>query len=289
MTVRSDGGGVATTVLNYNGWRDTVPCLESLRSSRPSGSLIVVVDNGSTDESLGVLESSVREGEELLPLPHNLGFSGGMNEGIARCLRAGARFIFVLNNDTLVEPGVFDELLEYMSAHPDVGVGVPRVHLLATPEVSQFASLADTPVDTPDLLGCAFMVRADLLREVGFLDENFFLYWEDRDFFRRVEGGGHRVTYLPTQAKVLHRGGASTSKSGGRSSYFFLRNKFLFVRRYQNKPGALPRLVFQTLRRAAGWRVQPTWAMRALAGGIVLWLRNPPARWHTDSSDQGPA
>ena len=279
-------GEVATTILNYNGWRDTVACLESLRISRPRGSLVVVVDNGSTDESLGVLRPSLRDGEVLLDLPRNGGFSAGMNAGLQRCLRAKAQFVFVLNNDTVVERGVFDELVAYMSDHPDVGVTVPRVHLMSKPDVSQFDEAASQPLDTPDLLGCAFMLRTEVLGRAGFLDENFFLYWEDRDFFRRVQRSGYRVTYVPTQSKVLHRGGASTEKLKGQSSYFFLKNKFLFARRYQNEPGTLARLMYQTCRRAAQWRVPPDLAFRALVEGVALWLRDPPVVWHVEAGAQ---
>ncbi len=284
--VRPEDRNVATTVLNYNGWRDTLACLASLRVSRPRGSLVVVVDNGSSDDSLRVLRPALEEAEELLELPRNRGFSGGMNAGLERCLRADAQFVFVLNNDTAVEPGVFEDLIGYMTEHPEVGVTVPRIHWMSNPEVSQFGELGDQPVDRSDLLGSAFMVRADMLRKVGFLDETFFLYWEDRDFFRRVERGGYHVTYVPTRTRVLHRGAASTEKLKGTSSYFFLRNKFLFARRYLNEPGSLLKVAYQTCRRAVGWRVRPDLAIRALLGGFVLWVRNPPVAWDTDADEK---
>ncbi len=280
---------VATTILNYNGWRDTLRCLESLRASRPRGSLVIVVDNGSADESLRMLKPALGDGEELLELRRNGGFSAGMNAGMQRALCANAQFVFVVNNDTIVEPGVFEDLIAYMSEHPGAGVTVPRIHWMSDPNVSQFDGLGNEPVDRSDLLGCAFMLRAEVLRKVGFLDETFFLYWEDRDFFQRVERGGYRVTYVPTHGRVLHKGAASTRKLRSRSSYYFLRNKFLFVRRYQNDPGSLLRVTYQTCRRAVGWRVRPDLAIRALLGGFVLWLRNPPIAWSSQAErEHGP-
>lgn len=132
------------------------------------------------------------------------------------------------------------------------------------------------------------MLRPEIPREIGFLDETFFLYWDEKDYWQRTIRGGYRVVYVPTEGRVLHKGGASTAKLMSHSSYLYLRNEFLFRRRYPTRGGSLPRLALKTALRILKWRVNPGWGIRAFVDGLALWIRNPSPRWRFACCDPSP-
>ena len=102
-------GGTAVIVVNYNGYADTEECLISLRNVLTPNMFVVIVDNGSTDDSVKRLSEFVVEKKEyLICLKENLGFSGGKNVGIQYAIDKGAEYICLLNNDTIVTPDFLD-------------------------------------------------------------------------------------------------------------------------------------------------------------------------------------
>ncbi len=272
---------LAVIILNFNGWSDTLRCLRSLRKSYTGNKIVFVIDNGSTDESVRMLGPSLLPGEVLITNSSNLGFTGGVNIGLAQSLGANARYILCLNNDTLLEEGVIEELIIHLEAHPDLAVCGPRVNLLSDPDRAQFARYSEItlPINDPWLSGCAFMLRSDIIKKIGFFDDNFFLFWEECDFWRRVLEAGYRVVYLPTEGKVLHRWGADARKLGGKGWYLNLRNEFLFKRRYQATLPTLFRILRRQVYEIAAARNNPLSRMRAILGGLRLWVQNPALKW----------
>src|SRR5438477_3617076 len=115
-------------VLNWNGLTDTLACVESLRELHYAERRVIVVDNGSTDGSVGALRSaSSRLGIEIIETGKNLGYAGGNNLGIRHALDHGADFILVLNNDTTVDPLLLDELVGAADQHPEAGCFGPWI------------------------------------------------------------------------------------------------------------------------------------------------------------------
>ncbi len=157
--------GYSVLILNYNHWRDTQACVESVLSSDVRPRQVVVCDNGSSDGSLahlvqwvdhyGVRPLSRRlltrteaetgpAGEEhpaedilLVDNGANLGYAGGNNVGLRLLLRSGAPFVWLLNNDTLVAPGAAQALLQYMRGHPRCGLCGALTRYLDDPEIVQ--------------------------------------------------------------------------------------------------------------------------------------------------------
>ncbi len=246
---------------------------------------VFVIDNGSTDESVQVLRPRLVSGEVLITNSSNLGFTGGMNRGLVQSLQANAEYILCLNNDTLVEEGVIEELIHYLEAHPNSAVCGPRVNLMDDPERPQFARYDGVvvPIDDPRLSGCAFMLRSDVIKKVGLFDDYYFAFWEDYDFWQRVLRAGYRVVYLPTQRKVLHRWGVTAVKLGGMGWYLNLRNEFLFKRRYQATLPTLFRILRRQVYEIAAARNYPLSRMMAILGGLRLWIQNPALKWDIES------
>ena len=118
-------------MLNWNGWPDTLQCLDSLAQLDYPRFRILVIDNGSTDDSLSILKG--RQGFELLCLGQNLGFAGGMNRGIVRLLEAGCDLILLLNNDTVIAPAALRRLVEAAEACPRAGLSAESYDLKRRP------------------------------------------------------------------------------------------------------------------------------------------------------------
>ena len=180
----------------------------------------------------------------------NLGFQAGNNAGIRYALERGAKNVFILNNDTIAEPGMVRLLLDHMTA--DVSVVTPAIYYAGWPDElwsiggmihplfleivkapGDRVSLPAAPVDRDFVTGCAMLMRAEVLREVGLFDERFYPgYYEDLDLSLRIRRGGYRMLLVP-EARLLHK---VSQASGGQSSprvYFLMgRNSGYYFRKH---------------------------------------------------------
>lgn len=257
---------IAVIIVNYN-TRDLLrTCLQSLATASTTATLhIWVVDNGSTDQSQQMVTSEFAH-VSLIESTHNGGFSYANNLAIRPLLnRADApEYVMILNPDTVVEPGAFDILLEYVRAHPDVGAVGPRLLLpdgsldlacrrsFPTPEVSlwrmtglsrlfpqsrRFGRYNMTYMDPREtievdsLVGACMMMPMSVVREVGLLDETYFMYGEDLDWCYRFRMYGWRIVYV-ADAVVHHIKRASSRQRPAQSIRNFYDAMRIFFRRY---------------------------------------------------------
>jgi GT2 family glycosyltransferase len=207
-------------VLNYQRVDETSACLATL-ADLDVAARVVVVDNGSADGSAQRLAGV--PGVELIANDANLGFAAGNNVAIERLLADGLEFVWVLNNDTTVDPAALGELLAVADADPAVG---------AVGSVLLDADVADTeavltwgggslsrwtgrtrdarrPGDRVDYLTAAsLLLRSAALREVGLFDPRYFFTWEDVDLCARLVAGGWRLA-VAERSRVWHRGGGT--------------------------------------------------------------------------------
>jgi hypothetical protein len=242
---------VAVVVLNYHGGEDVLRCVEAIiRGSAPAH--VIVSDNGSTDGSADRIEGRFPDAE-VLRNGKNLGYCEGNNVGIRRALERGARSVLLLNDDAFVLEGALSRMLETLEGSPEVGIVGPRIVFDHDPDLVWAAGgaagfapnvlslrghltrgedLASLPEKVDFVPGCALLVKAEVLREVGLLDPVFFAYFEDADFCYRARKAGHGVVYEP-RAIVRHRVSASTG--GGLSptrKYLMGLNSWIFLRRH---------------------------------------------------------
>src|SRR5579872_3284426 len=115
-------------LLNWNGKKDTLACLESLQKVRYSSFQTIVVDNGSTDDSVHAIRTRYPE-ISLIETGENLGFAGGNNCGIQYALEKGADFIFLLNNDTEVDPDILTSFVSACDNNPQIGILGAKLYL----------------------------------------------------------------------------------------------------------------------------------------------------------------
>lgn len=243
---------VYVILLNWNGWRDTLECLESLSAITHRNTHIIVVDNASEDDSVCNLKTSKAQ-FELLQTSANLGFSGGNNLGISRALDCGADYILLLNNDTVVAKNIVNEFLAVALSNPRAGAIGAKIYYHDLPNLIWYAGgspssdkfecpghrggneidvgLYDEVVPTNFINGCAFFIKASAIREIGMLDEDYFYMFEDVDWTERLYQSGYQCLYAP-KAIVYHKTHRSTNGSlTAQWQYFYERNRLLWLKK----------------------------------------------------------
>jgi N-acetylglucosaminyl-diphospho-decaprenol L-rhamnosyltransferase len=249
---------LSIVILSWN-VRDLLrQCLESVARNRPLSAdhpplatEIIVVDNASGDGSMEMVRAEFPD-VRLIANQANRGYTGGNNDGIAA---ATGRYVMILNPDTRVLADALAALISYADVHPDVGVVGPQ---LLNPDGSVQSSRRRFPtlmtglfestwleplaprdvlrryyvLDQPDdaiqevdwLFGACFLVRREVIRQVGALDEDFFMYSEEMDWCRRIRQAGWKVVYLP-EAQVIHYGGKSSDQVAAQRHIYFQTSK----------------------------------------------------------------
>ncbi len=251
---------LAVVIVNWNGRRFLDACLTSVLGQRPAPDRVIVVDNGSTDDSLAYLRTNWPQ-VVVLDAGTNLGFSGGNNLGIRDALGAGAEYVLLLNNDAELLPGALGELLAALhEVGPAAWAAAPKILYRAKPDVIWSAggrfdwwrglsidrgwNERDTgQYDRPELMefanACCLLVREGVFRDVGLLDDMYFMYFEDSDLAARAGRSGARVAYRPA-ARVHHDVQGSTREPTGGASpvalYYWTRNRSRFISRNVRGP-----------------------------------------------------
>jgi GT2 family glycosyltransferase len=245
---------VQIVVLNWNGAADTMRCVASLQRQTYPNLQIVVIDNGSDDESMRVL-SRLPDQVRLVRLGENRGFAGGCNFAMQQAFAEGADYVWLFNNDAEADPDALSVLVAACEADTRVGLASPLVREADDHEAIQFGcglfdlkSLIYLPSydlsqtqewlqQFPDriaLHGTALLVRRSLFNGIGGLDDTFFAYWEDIDYSIRSARAGFRNLAV-LQSAIYH-----TSKPTRRAPeqvkphyyYFVSRNELLMWRKF---------------------------------------------------------
>ena len=241
---------VAIIVLNWNGITDTLECLDSLQNQTYNNFTIVVIDNGSTDNSAELLKgyhSAHTDNIEIIYNPKNFGFTGGVNTGIEWALNDDYDCVALLNNDTIADKNWLKNLVK--SAEPkEVGIctglllhsdgktidstgdwysiwGLPfprnRNDKTALAPESEFVFSAS---------GGASLYKTEMLRVIGLFDDDFFAYYEDVDISFRAQLAGWKVAYN-SNAIAYHKQGATSKKLPGFAIYQTFKNlPMLFIK-----------------------------------------------------------
>src|SRR5208282_6161110 len=228
---------ISVVIVAWNAKHYLELCLESLAEAPPRRSMeVIVVDNASADATAEMVEARFPD-VKLIRSNENLGFAKGNNVAIRQCQ---GRYVALVNPDVIVFPGCLDALADFLDQNPKVGNVGPRVF---NPDMTQQSSCRrfptlwnnfcsatglatafknsrrfsgehmlfssyDRTMEVDVLVGCFWMVRRDALREVGLLDEGFFMYGEDVDWCRRCWDAGWRIMFVPKAQAIHYRGGS---------------------------------------------------------------------------------
>ena len=245
---------VSIVTLNWNNPGDTVECLQTLREIIYPNFDIVVVDNGSTDDSIEIISKNFSD-VMLIKNSINLGYTGGNNVGIEYALQHDAEHIFILNNDTVVDHNILKELVKVAESDPSVGMVACKIYKYGQDKIidsvgciidfretiannrghnqkdtGQFDMVEE--VDSAD--GCGFLVKKEVVENIGMFDESYFAYCEEIDWNLRARKSGYKVLYCP-DAVLWHKGSASTGgKYNAFRSYLVGRSALIFMKKHAN-------------------------------------------------------
>ena len=286
---------VAVIVLNWNRPELTDRALEALRRLTPPAPRVLVVDNGSTDDSVARV-SRLHPEVEILPLGENRGFAAGMNAGIRHVRSDGLRYVWLLNNDTEVESSALTEMLAVADSDGRIGaVGSVLSPLGASSEQPVFGGRVrwwlglsghvrvPPSIEEPEyLVGASLLVRCDAIDEIGGLDEAFFLYWEDTDYCLRLKRAGWRLA-VAERAIVHHRVSATLAR-GHAWEVYLTYSAVRFFRKHAPVP-IVPVVCGAALRAGRGLALgRPRLAGRIVRAAWSAWAGRPLAR--VASSDE---
>ena len=249
---------VYVVILNWNLKDETAECAESVLQLDYPNVRALIVDNGSTDGSVECLRSRFAQ-IDVIANERNLGFTGGNNLGIRYGLEHGADYVFILNNDTIVDRYLLSELVKVGEMDSRVGIAGPlilyhedrnriwdlgaREHgWLPVPlsigrgqtDRGQFSS----PLPLDYVTGCAMLVRRQVFDAIGLFESEYFSYYEDNDFCRRAREAGFKIMGVPS-AKLWHKVALTSSKVSALARYLKVRNRMVFYQRYPHGPSSL--------------------------------------------------
>jgi GT2 family glycosyltransferase len=272
---------VTAIVLNYNGYQDTLECVQSLLKVNYPLLDIVIIDNDSTDDSIYNLTTFFEKYSTNFKLPNqkesrtdnksvkiinsgiNGGYGFGNNVGIKYALASGADYVLILNNDTIVKPDFISPLVDAAEEDPVIGIVSSKILYHhdkskiwsvggeVTPLLKNvthyFFNQIDSRQKIPEQLnfisGCMWLIRKDVFLKVGFINEEYFMYVEDVEYCHRVISKGYKLTVIP-ESQVFHKVG---SAGGGRLSPFSIywksKNMYKYITTYESGlSGILPLL-----------------------------------------------
>jgi GT2 family glycosyltransferase len=242
-------------VLNWNLKDDLAECLASLERSTYSSFRVVVVDNASDDGSAEMVQARF-PAVHLIVNERNLGFAGGNNVGLRYALTQGAEYVFLINNDTLAAPDMLERLVAVAHVGPSPGILGPKILYHGTEDRVWYLGhrtydwlpvprrvaprLGKCPgalawFDVDYVSGCGMLIRHDVLKDIGLLDERLFMHYEDADFCWRTRQAGYRVVCVPG-ARMWHKVSQSSRREAAAVSRTRVRNRVLFYRQHPHGP-----------------------------------------------------
>lgn len=269
---------VCAVIVNYNGFADTIECLHSFKEQQGSSCRLLVVDNASNNDSVARI-CAAHPDVEIITTHKNLGFTGGNNVGIRHALAQGCDYLFLVNNDTVMEPDCLSHLLMCAQQHPEAAVVSPAMYYYhdrtrpwftgsAIDNVEGTYASLEGPVDAavvtavPWATGCAMLIPVEKMREIGGFDERFFCYYEDVDWSLRAREKNSTCVLCPA-AVLYHKVAASSGGDGKpRLDYYNTRNHLLCLSKHASGQNR------RRLLRLRTWRAMQT-AKHLLVKGTV--------------------
>jgi GT2 family glycosyltransferase len=235
---------VSIIILNYQRGADTLECLDSISYIDYPNYEVIVVDNGSTDDSLTEIRKRYPR-VRIIENGRNLGFAEGNNAGIRQ---STSPYVLLLNDDVVVEKEILKDLIEAAQADPKTGIAGPAVMYQETPDLIWSAGgKVNTFGYTSHLgkgqkiesyrssryvdyiVGCAILIKREVLNKVGLLDAEYFYYFEDTDFCFRARKANYYCLYVPSPT-CRHKTGAEWINNLAQA-YYYMRNACVFARK----------------------------------------------------------
>lgn len=254
---------ISIIIVSWNTASFLENCLASILANPPTSPFEKwVIDNASTDDSPRMVREKFPQ-VHLVENRENVGFARANNQAIQRCT---GKYILLLNPDTLVASGALQALVDFLDKHPEAGAAGARIlkpdgslqisshprptlsrefwRLFHLDVLSPYAMYPPTkwettqPQDVDVLAGSCLLLRKEVLDQVGFLDEDYFIYSEEIDLCYRIQRAGWRLYWIP-QAEVVHFGGQSTQQVPTEMFLNLYHSNIKYFRKHYGWPAAL--------------------------------------------------
>ena len=251
---------IAVILVNWKKYNLTSNCIDSLNKSNYKNFKIILVDNEYSEKSLIELKNQHKD-IVVFKEKNNLGFSGGNNIGIRYALENDYDYIMLLNNDTEVKENFILPLVERIEKDHFLGAVQPLILNFSNKSIiwnaggklNKFLGLTSTRLNnnklnssivfddyTDWISGCCILIKSEIVKKIGLLDEKFFTYYEDVDWSLRMKSLGYDLGFVK-ESIIYHHGSSSSknkkTKEGVISSkihYFNIRNHILLLKKHKN-------------------------------------------------------
>ena len=232
--------------VNYNGLNDTCALIDSIPFNEDME--VIVVDNGSRENEASMLQTRYPH-IKAIRSDQNLGFAGGNNLGIKV---AKGKYLYLINNDTVFKYFNPQAIIKRLESSPKIGMVCPKIRFDWDNNPIQFAGYTplstitvrnraigfgeedkgqyDTPHQTPYAHGAAMMLKREIIDQVGFMPECYFLYYEELDWSMMINRAGYEIWYDPAST-IYHKESQSTGQNSPLRTYYITRNRLLLVKR----------------------------------------------------------
>lgn len=256
---------VFIVILNYNGSDILKKCLTSVFKIDYPNFEIVFVDNNSSDGSLEMAKTNFSKAI-FIKNEENLGFAAGNNVGIKFALERDADFILLLNNDVEVEKNFLTQLIASVAENDKIGLASPVIFDGQTKEIWfsggrldwwRLKTVHEKKIQTENVFrsdfitGCAMLIRAEVFRKIGLLDEDFFLYWEDADFSLKSRKAGFQNVVV-SSSWVYHFEKSRANPEN--KTYWLVISGLIFFRKNANWLLKIWGALYLRLRKIKNWR-----------------------------------
>jgi GT2 family glycosyltransferase len=242
---------VSIIMLNWNGLKDTIECVESLKRISFSDYRVILVDNGSQGNDVETIKHRFGDYVHIIENDRNYGFAEGNNIGMRYALTAHSPdYLLLLNNDITVAPDFLTELVNVAENDREMGLLGPLVYDYYKPNAIRgtgsgqrinwwrgvtYDVMSSTPGEeatgvreADSVEGSCMLAPRNVLDKVGMLDGEYFAYWEETDWCVRIRKAGYRICCV-TRSRIWHK--VQPSYLDTRKLYYFLRNNILFMRK----------------------------------------------------------
>jgi len=241
---------LGVVICNFNKSDYIIKCIETVLSSTFKDMDVYVVDNASTDDSVEKINSAYKDRITLLRNSENLGGSGGFNTGIRKAMEIGYPYIMCIDNDVLLKEDAIEKLYVFLKENPDVGMAASKIMIMDSPDTIQTHGamidfekykITDCYRNEKDGEGipkiqycdyvpaCALMVKREVIKKIGMMPEENFIYWDDMEWGYRVNLSGKKVASYG-ESIVWHKGGVVSGNTFWK--YYQYRNRINFFLRY---------------------------------------------------------
>jgi GT2 family glycosyltransferase len=237
---------LSVITVNYNGLKDTCALIESIPFNENME--VIVVDNASLQDEASLIQKRYPQ-VKIIRSEKNLGFAGGNNLGIQE---SDGKYLFLVNNDTVFEDFNVQTLIDRLESSPQIGMICPKIRFTWGNKPIQYAGYTplsritvrnrsigfgeedhrqyDIAHPTPYAHGAAMLVKRAIIEKVGYMPEDYFLYYEELDWSMMLKRAGYEIWYDPS-CTIYHKESQSTGQDSPLRTYYITRNRLLLVKR----------------------------------------------------------